>query len=316
MKKDAAEVFETILREMNEKGIATRDQLMKDEPLYCDFWLALRDFVCQIVLLSKTSRTKEGITDGNAQKIDELERYGITTREDVESACILKLVVKLDMILAQPLEKQYNYCYQTCNNLVIDTYRKAFRSGTIKEKNEDGEEDEKETVSQSSRCTRTVSYNRRVSNAARDDDRAHTYEDTIGDNRFEPERRHIAYETFEEIRDCMLQDIEILSSRPKELMARFATKYYGMKPEDLIDRIQKEGWESVSLGILERIKESLVCLSIITGRPVPDFCSCDLRQLRVRDTDTTLKSRTISDLKYSGGQRIRKKTGRTFSLTL
>ena len=109
MKKAACTAFVNILNTIHEEGITTKAALMADQLLYTEFWSALTEF-CHFALLSKTSGKNAGgeTLPGNLRKIEVLETRGATTREEIETDCIIRIIEKLDLVLRQPIEKQKN----------------------------------------------------------------------------------------------------------------------------------------------------------------------------------------------------------------
>ena len=236
MKKATCTTFVNILNTIHKEGITTKVALMTDQLLYTDFWFALKDF-CHFALLSKTSgKNAEGeILPGNSGKIDVLETRGATTRDEIETDCIIKIIDKLDLVLRQPIEKQKNYCYAICNNMVNDCFRKL-------------PPDDFKIVSLNSTIEGT-------SVAAED---AYTYEDIIADNTYNPERLHIEHETVRELKkelkakqarelaekqESILHEVAHLSKRPPEVMVRLACTHLCMKPRELASLIIDKGCE-------------------------------------------------------------------------
>ncbi len=247
MKKTACTTFVSILDTIHEAGIRTRDELMEHPALYTQFWLALQDFVCRFVLLSKTGgRNDRGeILPGNCGKIDELEKRGAFTREEIETDCVIKVVEKLDKVLSQPVEKQKNYCYAICNNVVNDCFRKLPPDNL-----------------------RIVSLNSTIEGAGVDAEDAYTYEDIIPDVTYNPERIHSEGETVRELtmelrakqareRDgkkaAILREADRLSKRPAEVMVRLACTHLGMKPRALASLIIRKGCENAFAEIIFRV---------------------------------------------------------------
>jgi hypothetical protein len=206
---------------------------MNNQPLYTDFWFALKDF-CHFALLSKTSgKNSEGeILPGNSGKIDVLETRGATTRNEIETDCAIKIIDKLELVLGQPVEKQKNYCYAICNNMVNDCFRKL-------------PPDDFKIVS----LSRTIEG----TNVAAED--AYTYEDIIADDTYNPERLHVECETVKELKrelrakqvkeqaekkKAILHEVARLSKYPGEVMVRLAT-HLCIKPRELASLIIDKG---------------------------------------------------------------------------
>lgn len=236
MKKATCTTFANIINTIHEEGITTKVALMADQLLYTDFWFAVKDF-CHYALLSKTSgKNNEGeILPGNATKIDVLVFRGVTTREEIETDCMIKIIEKLDLVLRQPIEKQKNYCYAICNNMVNDCFRKLPTDDF-----------------------KIVSLNCTIEGTSVAAEDAYTYEDIIGDDTYNPERLHFERETVKELkkelkakkvqaqaekREAIFREVALLSKHPAEIMVRLAVTYLGRKPRELAALIIVKGCE-------------------------------------------------------------------------
>ena len=257
MKKATCTTFVNILNTIHKEGITTKVALMTDQLLYTDFWFALKDF-CHFTLLSKTSgKNAEGeILPGNSGKIDVLENRGATTRDELETDCVIKIIEKLDLVLRQPIEKQKNYCYTICNNMVNDCFRKLPPADF-------------KIVSLSSTIEGT-------SVVAED---AYTYEDIIADDTYNPERMHVERETVRELKkklkakqareqvekkEAILREVALLSKRPAEVMVRLGCTHLSMKPRELAGLIIDKGCELAYAEIIfEVAKQNSIELSEI-----------------------------------------------------
>lgn len=239
--KRNCERFIDALNAVNAKNIRTRKELMENRELYADFWYAVGDFV-SFVLLSKTGKkNRDGeTTAGNAAKIQKLAEYGITTKEDIHTDCVIKIMDKLDRVFAQPTEKQKNYCYAICNNLVNDWFDKL-----------------------PPREIKVFSLQDEIN--CGDDENSCTYEDTIGDYTYDGEVCFVERETLCElseklrqkrIAECekerkeIIREISLLCEKPAEVMARLALVHLGAKPRELAAGILSAGAEKVYAKIL------------------------------------------------------------------
>ncbi len=234
--------FVTLLNTLHEAGITTKSALMEHPSLYKEAWLATEAFA-HYALLSKTGKTAQGETrSGNAKKIDVLELQGIAERADIELDCTLKIMDRLDRVLGQPLEKQRNYSYTICNNLVNDYFRLTPKDITF------------------------VPLNGTVS----DDDHACTYGDVIPDDTYDPGRVLIERETIRELTETLrvkqskalaeeqakaaqaraeqkeriLRELPMLSVRAPEAFARLGRAYLGLKTRELASMIVSSGYEN------------------------------------------------------------------------
>ena len=237
MKKATCTTFVNILNTIHEVGITTKAALMADQLLYTEFWFSLTEF-CHFALLSKTSgKNAEGeILLGNFGKIEVLETRGATTRDEIETDCVIKIIEKLDLVLRQPIEKQKNYCYAICNNMVNDCFRKLPPNDF-----------------------KTISLNSTIKGTGVAAEDAYTYEDIIVDDTYNPERLHVERETIEELKKelkakktrelaekkkTILREILRLSTHPTEVFVRLGRKHLDIKTCDLAERIINDGYEN------------------------------------------------------------------------
>lgn len=259
MKKASCNAFVNILNTIHEMGITTKTALMANQLLYTELWFALTEF-CHFSLLSKTGgkNTEGEILPGNSRKIDVLEIRGAITRDEIETDCVIKIIEKLDLVLRQPIEKQKNYCYTICNNVVNDCFRKL-------------PPDDFKIVSLNSTIEGT-----RV--AAED---AYTYEDIIADNTYNPERLQIERETIKELKkelkakqarelaekkESILREVALLSKRPAEVLVRLACTHLCMKPRELASLIIEKSCELAYAEIIfEVAKQNHVEISELRG---------------------------------------------------
>lgn len=100
-------------------GIKTREQLLQYEDLYAEVFLAIDNFITGTAFRSHT----------NVKRLLELRDIGVDT-EDVHYDTLERCIDKLDLVLANDLERMIPYLYTIVNNKLIDIYRK-----TIKEHN-------------------------------------------------------------------------------------------------------------------------------------------------------------------------------------
>ena len=116
--------FESTLNTVHNKGITTKSALMENSDLCTELWLTTKAYIDHYVLLSKTSRNSKGETTlGNSAKIAELSKHAVCDREDIENDCLVKIMDKLDLILAKPIAVQQYYSYKIINNVVNQACR-------------------------------------------------------------------------------------------------------------------------------------------------------------------------------------------------
>lgn len=294
MKKASSIIFENILTTIHQKDITTKTALMADQLLYADFWFALKDF-CHFALLSKTSgKNAEGeILPGNSGKIDVLENRGATTRDELETDCVIKIIEKLDLVLRQPIEKQKNYCYTICNNLVTDCLRKlpAFELVPWDKPINSGNSEEGPVLSE-----------------------------LIGDDTYNPERLHVECETVKELtkelrakrerelaekKEGILREIACLSKRPAEVMVRLACIHLSMKPRELASLIISKGCEFAYAEIIfEAAKQNRIELSEI--RSIIAGHELTAESVKADTNSAEQVAGQISRLVYRAGKRLSK----------
>ena len=257
MKKANCNAFVNILNTIHDMGITTKAGLMVDQLLYTEFWFALKDF-CHFALLSKTSgkNAKGEILPGNTGKIDVLEIRSATTRDEIETDCAIKIIEKLDLVLRQPIEKQKNYCYTICNNMVNDCFRRLPPDDF-----------------------KIVSLNGTIEGTSVAAEDAYTYEDIIADDTYNPERLHVEHETIKELKkelkakqtrelaekkESILREVALLSKRPAEVMVRLACTHLNMRPRELASLIIDKSCELAYAEIIfEVAKQNRIELSEI-----------------------------------------------------
>lgn len=294
MKKATCNTFVNILNTIHKDGITTKAALMTDQLLYTDFWFALKDF-CHFALLSKTSgKNNEGeILPGNSGKIDALEIRGVTTREELETDCVIKIIEKLDLVLRQPIEKQKNYCYTICNNMVNDCFRRLPPNDF-----------------------KIVPLNGTIEGTGIDVEDAYTYEDIIPDFTYEPDHVFSEKETIKELkakrakeqakkRETILREIYLLSRHPAEVLARLACIHLNKKPRELAKQIVERGFELAYAEIIfEVAKKNHIEIAEI--RSIIDSYKLTAESVKADTNSTETVAGQISRLVYRADKRLNK----------
>lgn len=245
--KTTCESFVNILNTLYKEGIKTRSALMLDHKLCDSFWFATQDFA-RYTLRSKTSGVnKNGETlPGNVYKVDVLENLGIS-KEDILADCVTKIIDKLDLVLKQPIEKQKNYCYRICNNVVIDYFHNLppadFKLISLQDNIKSSE------VSLEDACT---------------------YDELIGCDTYNAERIFIEHETCHELtdilkdkkaqelaakREAIFNEIILLSKKPAEILVRMACTHLNMKPRELAKKLVKYGIDYTYANVLFEVSK-------------------------------------------------------------
>lgn len=238
---DAA--FESILKAIQEERINTKEALMSSQELYALFWFAMRDFVT-FVLHSRTSgKNNDGEAQaGNARKIQILEAQGATTKEDIRTDCMIKIIDKLDLVLKKPLEFQKFYCQKICNNIVNDHLRRLPPPNAV------------------------VSLQDTIKgNKVSQEDNCAIYEDIIGDNTYNAEELYIQCETISELsrilmnkktkahlekKTAIIREISVLSKQPTEVLVRLGCTWLKIRPRDLTANLINEGCRATYIKVL------------------------------------------------------------------
>ncbi len=104
------------LSRINELPIHNKERLSLFTQLYEEFFLNVDRFITKTVFRSHA----------NINKLSELKDLGVDL-EDIHMDCIERIITKLDNVLSNNLEHQIPYMYTICNNIIIDSYRKAIK---------------------------------------------------------------------------------------------------------------------------------------------------------------------------------------------
>ena len=286
MKKTYAP-FENILNVIHQNGIFTSATLMGNRELYTKLWFVATEFA-NFCLHSKTNGVDEegNIKTGNAGKIEVLIERGLTTREDVQSDCVMKIMSKLDLILAQPLEKQYNYVYKLCNNVVNDQCRKLQPKGI-------------EFIS----LQETIK-GKRVSK-----ENACAYEDMIGDYSYNGEKQYIEQETLCKMitakRNEVVSEIKQLAKKPAEVLVHMATAHLEIKPRELAERIATKGGEVTYAEILFDVAKK-VDLEINELRSLVKNVSFSEKSIKADTKDAKVIAKQVSRLVWRAKDNLKK----------
>lgn len=241
--------FINVMKVINQNGIKTLNELMENEALYNTFWFAVEELVAYALRSKTGKKNEEGeITSGNARKIETLKEYGLTTDDDIHSDCVIKIMNKLDLVLKQhPVEKQKNYCYTICNNVVNDQFRML-------------PPDDIEVI-----YLQDAVKSQRVSS-----EDACAYEEIIGTDTYNGEKVYMEKETVTELsrvleakkakerserRETIIKEIQRLYKKPAEICVRLACEHLGMNPRDLAARVAEAGEEVTYAEILMKVAQ-------------------------------------------------------------
>lgn len=108
--------LENTLAKVYASGSHTKDSLLSNMKLYEDLFIDVDRFITGTVFRSHA----------NINKLSELKNLGVDI-EDIHMDCIERIITKLDNVLSNNLEHQIPYMYTICNNIIIDSYRKAIK---------------------------------------------------------------------------------------------------------------------------------------------------------------------------------------------
>ena len=263
--------FEQALELLSKGGITTPEALLRPEnqQLYRELWFSCENFVNYHALCSKNRTDTNGKRlDGNAPRVRQLMELGVRL-EDVRGDCLVRIMDKLPLVLAQPLEKQKNYCFTIVNNCVIDQWRKACPGGAPMLSLNcplGGEADAPEfggTLPEGStpeenyiaRETLTAALRRRRADLEREREQAH--------------RRQA------EKAPQILAECAALAHRPEQLLCRLASEHLGRKNAALAAVLLRQGGTKTLAMALKRVGEkysilceqiSAYCLPVEDGR--------------------------------------------------
>lgn len=297
MRKNTCNTFETILNTIHNEGITTKSTLIANQQLYAQFWMATENFV-HFALASKNGKTtKKGkLLSGNSVKIDILEKYGVTTKEDVVMDCVARIVEYTDHILCKPsVTYMKNYTYSIVNSVVNNIFRKFF-----------------------SNDFKIISLNSTIEGTNISSENAYTYEDIISDNTYNPERLVLERENITELTAILkskivkekieksktiLREITLLSKRPAEVLVRLACFHLCMKPRELASMIIDEGCESIYAKIIVAVaKEYNIEIAEIRHIIANHLLTAESVKAHTHSTEEV--SSQISRLVYRAGKRL------------
>ncbi|WP_434309867.1 hypothetical protein [Hominifimenecus sp. rT4P-3] len=231
------ERLEAVLSSISEQGIRTIAELKHpgNETLYAELWLAVQNFINFYALYSKShyNAQKERV-EGNAEKIRTLLSRGVLL-EDIRSNILVHLLSKFDLVLAQPVEKQKNYCYRIVNNCVIDEFRKLPPAGID-----------------------VVSLHDKVKGGKVSSDDACELQNFIADPNT-PEEEYLARERVKEIfaakKEDLLNEITLLAKKPAEVLVRLCSKHLNMKPAAISALLMENGAAAAYAKVLKAVSE-------------------------------------------------------------
>lgn len=294
--KTTCESFVNILNVLDKEGIKTKASLMLNQELCDSFWFAAQDFA-RYTLRSKTGGVNEnGVIPGNIYKVKALENYGISS-EDILDDCVIKIIDKIDFVLKQPIEKQKNYCYRICNNVVNDQFRKLPPADF-----------EVISLQDTVKCLKV---------SAED---ACTYEDLVGDDTYNPERMYFEQKTISELtailkekkakelatkREAILKEIALLSKKPAEVLVRMACTHLNMKPRELAKKLVESGVDYTYANVLLRVsKKNHIKIEDLRNAIAGYELTADA--VKADSNDEEIVSAQISRLVYRANKNINK----------
>ena len=233
MKKAANLTLTEVLNDIRREGIETREDLMANEKLCAGFWLAAQDFVNACLF----SKTRETSMSGNRARVEILEAQGLTTRADLASDCLIRIVEYTDRILKkQDIAHMKHYSASVVNSVTDSALRQANRSPKIMPLDGPVNGPDSCTLEE---CIPDLRYEPETILAQRET--IHELKQELRTKR-EQERR-VKKEEMERERRQLPQEISKLASRPAEVFAWLGLHYLGLKPQKLAARVIDNGYE-------------------------------------------------------------------------
>lgn len=280
------ERLEAVLSSISKQGIQTIAELKRpdNEALYAELWLAVQNFINFYALYSKShyNAQKERV-EGNAEKIRTLLSRGVLL-EDIRGNILVHLLSKFDLVLAQPVEKQKNYCYRIVNNCVINEFRKLPPAGMD-----------------------VVSLHDKIKGGKASSDDACEVQNFIADPNT-PEEEYMARERVKELftakREELLKEITLLAKKPAEVLVRLCSKHLNMKPAAISALLIENGATTAYAKVLRAVSEKYH-VDLDTIRKLVASNAITQESLKLDTADETKVSAQISRLVYRAEHRLR-----------
>lgn len=298
MMKNYCKKFESTLNTIHNKGIKTKSELMKNSDLYTELWLVTKSYIDHYVLLSKTSKNSKGeITLGNSAKIAELSKHAVCDREDIENDCLIKIMDKLDLILAKPIAVQQYYSYKIINNVVNQACRDFLPPDNYI----------------------IVSLQDTIGNNTSDLEEACTYESVVGDyNTPETiliEKENLTYlikiykkiKIKEESKKHLefIKETKLVANKPAEMFA-YITKKVEIKNNKVTNMLLESGLKNTFDYVINVSKKSYHLNQDETDSFYKIFSKINAADLKLHTNDPTKVGDQISKLRNRATNRIKR----------
>lgn len=200
-----------ILSEINERSIRTKEELVKNETLYADFFIELDNFIIKNAFQTGT----------NKRLLFILNEIGFST-EDARYDVLEHCINKLDQILAVKESGQISYCHTIITNKLKDICRKELAI-----------------------ISKTVSLNEILDchDDTSDSKNAKTLEDYIEDPSANIEDKYLT-------KEIILDLYSKFSNNADSLICYIATKILGYKNKELTNLLMATGSVGETLNVL------------------------------------------------------------------
>lgn len=244
--------IQNTLSKVNALGIKTREALSLNAQLYADLFTNIDQFITTTVFRSHS----------NINKLMEQKKLGVDI-EDIRMDCIKKIISNLDYFLAKELSAQIPLIYQTCNRIIIDSYRKAIKESGFIVPLED-----------------TLNFHETNENSKK----SKSLIDCLMDTKASPETKYIAKASIIELyqKHCHNAD---------NLLCILATKVFQDKPSEVASLLIKEGSVDKALAAYE---DGMSELYGISKSELPNVASAKATGLSKLLSKSDLSSRKVS----------------------
>ena len=201
------------LSKIHAEGISDRISLISNANLYEEFFLGVYDFIDSTVFRSHA----------NINKLTELRKLGVDA-EDIRMDCLERIITKIDLILSNNVERQIPYMYAICNNIIVDSYRRAIKESGI-----------------------IISLDEALNSHKANDDnkKSKCLNDYLMDSKASPETKYMA-------KDAIIEVFQKYGNNADNLLCILATRIFEDKPSELAALLIREGSVDAVLALYKR----------------------------------------------------------------